>query len=262
MPKPPLWFYIGDLHVLGDTGLAINGYPVGSKQKRPYDSSDDQKWLAACWQEAVDFISLAALDYRIGLGLGGDITDGVQHHGSTQTQGTHADQREVAIELLKPLVSVATWAYGILGTEAHAGQQGDDDRAVYHALGIDFYEKLEAEIEGRTILHAHHGVPVGTRDNTAEGGAISLLKDIQARRKDDGKPHPSLIVGHHRHRTFRPLYLRDTWIAVCPCWQFPTYYGNNWPFSEVSIGYLMYDPISNHLERVTFKRGSHVKRFV
>ncbi|MBK9496802.1 MAG: hypothetical protein IPO08_20315 [Xanthomonadales bacterium] len=262
MPKTALWFYIGDTHVLSDTGLAIDGYEIGSKEKKPYVCGDSQKWLMSAWRDAVEFIELASLDYRVGIGFGGDIKDGTQHHGSTQTHGTPEDQRQMSFELLKPLVSVATWAYGILGTEAHTGPQGDDDRAIYTMLGIDYYDKLEAQIEGHTVLHAHHGVPVGTRDHTIESGAISLLKDIQARRKDEGKPHPSAIIGHDRHRSFRPLNMRDTWIAVCPCWQLPTYYGNNWPFSDVSIGFLMWDVQHNKLERVTYRQESHVKRFI
>lgn len=215
-----------------------------------------------CWRDMVEFIELSALDYRVGVAFGGDIKDGTQHHGSTQTHGTPEDQREMSVELLKPLVSVATWCYGVTGTEAHAGVQGDDDRAIYTALGVDSFDNLECEIEGRTVLHAHHGIPVGQRENTLESGAISLLKDIQQRRLQQGRKPASLVVGHDRHRTFEPVHLRGAWIAVCPCWQLPTYYGNNWPFSDVSIGFLMYDPISNHLQRVTYQRDSHARRFI
>lgn len=132
MPKPKpvrtaLAVFVGDLHCGGDTGLAFPGFKIPSKQARPYSASTDQQWLYSCWQDFNKQIKSRATGHRLFVGFGGDMIDGVAHHGTTQTSGTYSDQVLMAAELVKPLVSMADDALGITGTAAHVGDVGEND---------------------------------------------------------------------------------------------------------------------------------------
>ena len=262
MGKPIIGFFIGDAHVLGDTGLCIPGFHVGSKDKRPYSASYKQKWLYDKFRDFTQFVELLSVEYDLFIGIGGDNVDGVMHHESTQTCGTRQDQIDMAVELFKPLVGMARWCYGVTGTAAHVGDVGDDDRAVYEALGVDYSDFFELEISGRLLWWSHHGLPVGTREHTLENGAMALVRDIDARCMRDGKRKPDAIVGHDRHRTFEPFNLRGVSAAVSPCWQLPTYYGMRWPFTQVSVGYLMWRVSENVIERRLYEQPSRTVRAI
>lgn len=258
--KPYIGVFVGDLHVGGDTALCKPGFPVGSKDKRPYQPSANQQWLFEQWQNFYNTIKQRCKGHLVFVGLGGDLVDGVQHHDTTQTWGNHDDQRAMAIDLLKPLVGLADHAYGLLGTAAHVGDQGDEDAAIYTALHVDYDHRWQLNIGGRVLWWAHHGLPVGTREHTLENGAIAMLRDIEARCYREGIAKPSAIIAHDRHRAFEPVTLRGMSSAVCPCWQLSTHYGHKWPFRDVNIGGLIWDTAANKIEVIRYEQAQHVRR--
>jgi hypothetical protein len=198
---------------------------------------------------------------RVFVGIGGDSVDGVLHHDSTQTWGTTNDQRSMAIELFRPIVGLADDALGILGTDAHVGDQGDDDAAIYEALHMDYAPVFKLDIDGRCLWWAHDGIPIGRRDHLEENAAITMIRDIQARCRRRGERAPDAIVGHDKHITFEPPMIRGTTIAICPCWQLSTSYGyNNWPYVEPTIGGLIWDLPSNRIERIVYGQTQAVRR--
>ncbi len=257
--KPIVGLFVGDAHVMGDTGLCVPDMPVGSKDQRPYSASYKQRWLYERYQDLKQFAELLAMEYRLFVGIGGDNVDGVMHHDSTQTYGTPQDQVNMAVELFKPLVSLATFAHGVTGTASHVGDVGNDDRAVYELLGIEYSDYYQLEIGGERLLHwAHHGLPVGKRDHTEEDGAARLAKDVEIRCLRKGERVPDAIVGHDRHRSFKPFMMRDISVAVCPCFQLPTYYGMTWPHDSVDIGYLIWHFDSNRIERIIYEQPERI----
>lgn len=257
--KPVLGVFVGDLHVGSDTGLCLPGYRIASKQSRPYAASVDQKWLHDRWQEFIADVKTRAKGKRLFVGLGGDLVDGVNHHNTTQTSGVYSDQVQMAIELLKPLVNAADLAYGMTGTAAHVGDCGDNDRSIYHHFKLDVVERGWVWIANRLILWKHHGAGVGALDWTKENTMITRIKSIRAECLEFGIPLPNAIIVHHNHRTYDPVYVRQTWGAVCGCWQFPTYYGNSF-LSSVNIGGLVYDMGANQIERIEYRQAPQVIR--
>jgi hypothetical protein len=103
-------------------------------------------------------------------------------------------------------------------------------------------------------------MPIGTRKHTEENGAINLIRDIEARCNVDGIGKPAAIIGHDRHRSFEPVNVRGISAAVCPCWQFSTYYGFRWPFTNVNIGGLLWDVPSNKIEVVKYAKEQRARR--
>jgi hypothetical protein len=262
MPKqkpvlPALAVFVGDLHCGGDTGLALPGFKIPSKQARPYSASTDQQWLYECWRDFNKQIKSRATGHRLFVGFGGDMVDGVAHHGTTQTSGTYSDQVLMAAELVKPLVGMADDALGITGTAAHVGDVGENDAALYESMHIDSAAFYNVKIGGKRLWWSHHGVPVGAREWTKENGAVTLARDVADYCRNEGIDKPDAIIGHDRHKTFEPVTVRGITIGLTPCWQLPTYYGYHWPFKSVTIGALLWYPEAGRMEIIKYAQAQH-----
>lgn len=254
--KPVISLWLGDTHVMSDTGLCMPNFKIGSKQKRPYVVSADQQWLFDNLQTLVKDFKRRAIGKRVFVGLGGDLVDGVNHHGTTQTTGVYSDQVQMAIELLKPIVGMADLCYGVTGTAAHVGDAGDNDRSFYYHFGIDVVEDGWIRIDKRLFRWQHHGVAVGKEENR-ENPMINKIKSVRYECLEYGYPLPDAIITHDRHRSFDPVYVRKVWGAVCPCWQLPTNYGSGF-IERVNIGALIYDFEANKLERIDYSKAPQV----
>jgi len=252
--RPALAVFVGDLHCGGDTGLALPGFKIPSKQSRPYSASSDQQWLYDSWIDFNNRIKQLAKGHRLFVGLGGDMIDGVAHHGTTQTSGTYSDQVLMAAELVRPLVGMADEALGITGTAAHVGDCGESDSSLYEMLHMDSAAFYNVIIGGKRLWWSHHGVPVGQREWTLENGAVTLARDVAMWASSNGLPAPDAIIGHDRHRTFEPVTVRGITVGLTPCWQLPTYYGYKWPFKSVTIGALIWYPDLGKMETITYAK--------
>jgi len=252
--RPALAVFVGDTHCGGDTGLALPGFKIPSKQSRPYSVSTDQQWLYDSWLDFNNRIKQLAKGHRLFVGLGGDMIDGVQHHGTTQTSGTYSDQVLMAAELVRPLVGMADEALGITGTAAHVGDCGESDAALYESLHMDYAPFFSVNLSGRRLWWSHHGVPVGAREWTKENGAVTLARDVADYCRNEGMARPDAIIGHDRHRTFEPVTVRGITVGLTPCWQLPTYYGYHWPFKSVTIGALLWWVDACKMELITYAK--------
>jgi hypothetical protein len=251
MPKPTLSVFVGDLHVGSHTGVCVPGYMMGGwdkEKKRPYSASLEQKRLAKAFDKMLCKVKELAKGHRIALKLGGDLVDGVNHHGTTETTGNVTDETDMATELLLPWLNAADDVKGVTGTESHVGSKGDWDSIVYTKLGVSYDAKWNIVEDGKRLWWAHHGIRVGGRDWLLENSAVLLAKDVESRCLRMGKPKPDLIVAHHAHRTFPPITIRGITITVCPCWQLSTYYGDSIaPFSDVDLGIVTWKPGTNEV---------------
>src|SRR3990167_11136580 len=124
MPKPNLVIAVGDFHAGGTTAIAIP-FPLADGQ--PVNPSLYQNWLKAQFDALVETSKREAVGHWVTVLEGADRVDGVGHHGTTQTVGTRKNQRDMAKEILRPLVSIADRAYALLGTDSHVGSNGEED---------------------------------------------------------------------------------------------------------------------------------------
>lgn len=251
-PLPWLNLFIGDTHVLSDTGLVIDQYPLGSKEKRPYPASSSQLWLYKSFQDLLQQTKQRALDHRLAVHFGGDMCDGVQHHGSTQTTGTPEDQIDMTVKLLKPFVDISDYACGVTGTEAHVQQQGSSDATIYRELGISAIgAHLETIFDGRLLWQRHHGISAGSREWTKDNALFLMAKDLHFYCTERAIRPPDCVIGHDRHKSPHPIAAYGISVAVCGCWQLPTYFGDRW-LKSTDIGALFWTPKSNHIERLMY----------
>lgn len=237
--------FVGDTHTGSTTALA------------PESRCDNaaQVWLLERWRENLNKLKTAAKGKDLLLFLGGDLVEG-RHHGSLQVWGNHKEQRDAAVELLMPLVNLAAEVYAVPGTEAHAGDDGEDDRTVAQELGAKTVAQHQIiDVDGYLLSWAHHGITVGKADWNEDNGMISaarILDDYYARRP--ALRRPSVVISHHAHRMPRPVTLRDMTVGVCGCWQLPTPHGYKIaPRSPVTIGTLLWT-VGDKLERWPYEQ--------
>ena len=235
MAKPILPVVVGDTH-------HGSRYAIGHAEQ-----------LRGHWATMVDEVKHRARGHDLLVMIGGDVVEGQQHR-THQSIGNAKDQRDLAVDFLQPLVNLATYAYGITGTEAHANDAGSDDAQVYETLGVEWAEGgATLEIGGWTIDWAHHGVGVPPVLRNEANGLIERIKKTVERANAEGRTVPSHVIRHHAHRSPKPVFFEGVWGAVCPCWQLSTGYAKKVADGILpSIGYLVINPKSSAIERRLF----------
>lgn len=254
--KDWLCVLLGDLHVLSHTGLVIPNHPIQSADNRKYSASPRQEWLYSCWMDFLAYVKAKAKDHHIALMFGGDGIDGPAHHRTLHTFGNRRDAVDMAVELLKPFANIASAHFGLTGTDAHVGEGGEDDVSIAKELGLDVREVWELEIGGRKLLWAHEAVRVGQRRNTIDSGMIALAKDIDDECQfDPQRFRPDIIIGHHVHRSPRPVTVRGITVATVGCWQLSTPWAlQRFPFKSVDVGALLWKPRTMEVERKIYSQ--------
>lgn len=234
MAKAPFVLFVGDLH-------------AGSRQSiRPDPQTKEQAVLLAHWKAVIARAKVEARGHEFWLMLGGDLIEGFHHESAEHYGGTLAEQREMAVALLQPLANMADKARAILGTEAHGGRLGEDDRTVARELGVkpEHIRRKHGEIIGGQLLWwFHQGPAPGRNARTEYNPVVAMLRDVRIYQALAGQPAPALIVWHHVHRTLAPLTVDGITAAICPCWQDQTYWAaQNWPLTRPDIGALAWWP--------------------
>ncbi|MHA2054584.1 MAG: hypothetical protein ACW99F_13410, partial [Candidatus Hodarchaeales archaeon] len=159
----------------------------------------------------------------------GDSIDGV-HHGSV-TQITHniKDQKNIALQVLEPVIAKAEKYYHIRGTEAHVGKSSAHDEDVARQLNAIPDEQgnfaryeLWLSMNKKLIHFSHHISGTGSSSYESTGVYRELVESfVQAGRFGD-RP-PDMIVRGHRHRYFKTEVGGRTSV-VLPGWQLKTPY--------------------------------------
>lgn len=247
MTKPIMCVFLGDTHVGSNSGLCKPGFILGGaekrKQRKCYGTLDQER-LYKSFASIRNQIKTAAKGYRLFVMLGGDLVDGVNHHGTSETYGNRADQIAMAIDILSPWVAMADMTYGVTGTDAHVGHEGEDDRIVYSDLCPEHYAaKFNLVLDGKRLWWAHHGVKVGGKVWTESNAMYALANDVYFRCLKNGIPKPNLIVAHDQHRSPDSITSHDISVAITPCFQMSTYFGDTIaPFTDTDLGVLTWIP--------------------
>ena len=222
--------------------------------KTPYSLSADQNWLSDCFQDALLRVKTLAVGHRVFVGLGGDLVEGINHHGSTQTSGIPSTQAGMAVQLLLPWATMADALYAVRGTDDHTGPEGDGDNSVARELGakIDYHWTLG--IENRILDWAHHGISVAQNPQSEMNGMKLAAEKTYWFHRDRELPVPTTMIRHHAHRSPRPIEWRGIRVGVCGCWQLSTSFGYKIAGGlPPSIGLLLWWPETNVLERINYE---------
>lgn len=202
------------------------GSYISSKfQKEVY-----KKWLEF-WHEWVPLVTKKEPYIVV---CNGDMIDGVHHNATTQISHNLQDQKNIAVQIMKPILSLPHCErfYMIRGTEVHTGHTGCDEEAIAKELNAvktkeGEYSRYELWIrfgENNLCHFTHH---VGTT-NSAAYESTAIYKELVEAYNECGRWNerpPNCIIRSHRHRSFKIEVPSDSGqsIAICtPGWQLKT----------------------------------------
>lgn len=254
------WVHIGDTHAGSKLAPLVNFTDADGVN---YSPSRLQAVLNGYAAEVLSEVKALVKGHDVVVGFGGDLVDGVSHHGTTQTIGNHNDQRDLAVELLRPWLNMAGKAYGLLGTDAHVGDNGQQDTSVCKELGVEARHHWRIETAGRLLDWAHH---ISGNRRFPESAALNLAKrisdDISKRnreidrlnRENEALPEakraepleheriPDMIVRHHMH-VYAATKFEETQSVIVPGWQAQTSYTRKLdPAGLLSVGVVVWWP--------------------
>ena len=206
-----------------------------------YSPSRVQLALLKFWKQMLAEVKTQARGHDLYLHLGGDLVDGVHHHGSTQTVGDVNDQRALAAQMLLPLATMSKRIYALLGTDAHVGQSGAEDKSVAKELGAEARHRWRMLSGGKVLDWAHHA-GLGRKPWTQENAPASLANKIKAECDDRGQRRPDLVVRHHVHR-FVKAHAKGIDVFTCPGWQAQSSFSRRLdPAELLSVGAVLWYP--------------------
>lgn len=215
--REPFVVWIGDLHA-GSTVAPGVAYTSADGAPRPL--SRLQERLVDLLDQAWADTQRAAAGCDIVLLLGGDLIDGDRHHGTHQTNGSVNEQIEWAEQLLKPWADIAAQGYGLLGTDAHVGHNGTDDKTVCGRLGFPAKQFWRLRIGGRLLDWAHHAS--GSRKPwLSASGPVSLANKTFYEYLEHDEELPSVIARHHMHYP-NHVMAKGIQVVSVPGWQAQT----------------------------------------
>lgn len=249
MTRPACYIFLGDLHAGSKLAPLVNFTDADGVN---YSPSRLQAVLNGYAAEILSEVKALVKGHDVVVGFGGDLVDGVAHHGTTQTIGNHNDQRDLAVELLRPWLNLAGRAYGLLGTDAHVGDNGQQDTSVCKELGVEARHHWRIETAGKLLDWAHH---IGGNRRYPERAALALAQrisdDISKRNREidrmPGKrpPHeriPDMVVRHHMH-VYAATKYEETQSVIVPGWQAQTSFTRKLdPAGLLSVGCVVWFP--------------------
>lgn len=247
---PTCHVFLGDLHAGSKLAPLVpftddDGIDYSSKQTRT------SAVLAGFLAQALADVKQAALGHTLVLHLGGDLVDGVAHHDTTQTVGDWRAQRALAVQLLQPWVNAADALHGLQGTDAHVGDNGDEDKTVCEKLGVPVKPFWRLDCSGRVLDWAHH-VGLSGKWWTKENSLVALANNTRAEYLERGERPPDMIVRHHVHRHAR-AHAKGTDIVTCFGWQSMTSHVYRFaPNQLLTVGVVLWFPETNGIKPLPY----------
>ena len=194
--------------------------------------SDFQKKLWEMWEQFWKWVDEQTKGEPWDLVHMGDSLDGVHHNSTSQITHNLEDQRDIALDILRPIVAKCKKRggrfYMIRGTPVHSGESGCDEENIAQQLeatpnkqGNHARFDLWKDLDGSTINFMHH---VGTvSSNAYEATAVNKeLTEMYVEAARWGYRAPDMICRAHRHRMIQiqiPTAAGRGWAVVGPAWQ-------------------------------------------
>ncbi len=201
-----------------------------------YEPSRIQKALYNWWQKFWgEWMPEATRGEDFILVHNGDIIDGIHHKSTTQISHNINDQKNLAIEMLEPIIALphCKGYYQIRGTEAHAGQAQEYEENIAQQLGAvsnedGQYSRYDLWLKfGEHKLLAHFSHHIGTT-NSASYESTAVHKELIEAYVEAGRwgvQPPDCVIRSHRHRFYKtelPSKNDSAISVVTPSWQLKT----------------------------------------
>jgi hypothetical protein len=186
-------------------------------------------WWREFWEE---FVPQATNGEPYLVVNNGDVIDGCHHHSTTQISHNIADQKALAVAVLRDVVQRCEGRYyHVRGTEAHVGQSAVYEEEVAEQLGArpnQFGQHARWELWlnlcGHLIHFLHHIGTTGSSHHEASAVNAELAHEFTEAARY-GERIPSVVVRSHRHRCIEVrLPIKGGWGSsiVTPAWQLKT----------------------------------------
>ena len=198
--------------------------------------SELQKKLLLMWNDFWgEFVPRATRNEEFILVHNGDIIDGIHHNSVTQITQNIADQRKMAIQMMRPILDNPKCRayYHIRGTEAHVGKSGQDEEDIARQLNAipnaeNNYARWELWLRfGDKGLLTHFTHHISTTNSAAYESTAVYKEYIEACVDSArwGYEPPDAVIRSHRHRHFKIEIASKNTNAisvVTPGWQLKT----------------------------------------
>lgn len=232
---------IGDLHAGCQYGLCPpEGITLDGGGH--YEPSELQCKVWAWWREMWDdWVPRVTRGEPFGLVLNGDTTDGRHHNSTTQISHNLSDQRNLALDILRPVVETLARRddggpvlYMNRGTEAHVGPAGESEEMLGEALNAiqtetGRYTRLELSLrvggDGGPLCNVTHHIGTTGRTHYESSGPMGELGEIYTEAGRWGDEIPDFIIRSHRHRHMKievATHKGYGIVEVTPGWQLKT----------------------------------------
>jgi predicted phosphodiesterase len=204
--KPAIVAIVSDTHIGSTTALSLSEWDCdtgnintdGTMIYQLYKSTIAQDWIYSCWLDYWEYVKkLAGKKYRIVSIHLGDIIDGF-HQRYIQSISNIDDQRNMAVEILRPIVNMSDNFYIIRGTECHAGESAQNEVSIARELGVKALWEGIFNVNGITIDCAHHG-RASKRAWSSSASSIAAEAIHDAVIDAPQRPIPRYVFRGHMH---------------------------------------------------------------
>lgn len=225
--------YTGDIHANSTTALMppIIQLDDGGQVK----ASKLQRWVWGRWVAFHKEVAAekARLGWPVFVILNGEIADD-NHHATTQLITKNpADQLQLAVATLQPLLDVADYIFVTRGTAAHSGPSSAMDEIIAHDIGAipnkegnHSWWNWRGEIAGVRMDVAHHPGTGHARPWTRGADANRLAAMITYRYAEREMRIPHLVIRGHNHKYSDSFQNHPCRAVILPSWQLTTDFGH------------------------------------
>ena len=221
---------VSDIHGGCGTALPPPGDDFPLIDKGSYRPSPMQLTIRDWWDEFWgEWVPNRTEGEPYAIAVNGECIDGVHHGSTTQISHNLADQKAIAVAILKPLVEkCGGLLYVLSGTPAHSGESGCDDEGVAKELGAiqdtrGRYARYELwKRVGKALVHlTHHIGTTGSQHYESTAVHKEMCEAFTEAGRWNNEP-PDFVVRSHRHRHFMTRITTHKGMAesiVTPGWQ-------------------------------------------
>ena len=185
--------------------------------------------------------------------VNGDTTDGRHHNSTTQISQNLSDQKNLAAEILAPIVEKCAVVdgvkqfYMIRGTETHVGASGENEEMLAKELGAipnDVGSHARYELWLRLggpdgcLCHIMHHIGTTGRTHYESSALMGELGESLLESARWNQEPPDVIIRSHRHRMSKvdiPTSKGDGICIVTPGWQLKTPFVYKIPGGRVTM---------------------------
>ena len=193
-------------HCSPDTELADDVPIQGRAGKHPVSLTAVQQAIHKVSEDALLWVKNNCRGYQKWYIDLGEVMQGNLHRENLQTSDMD-EQKMIAVDTIKPFLSVCKGGRFMQGTSWHESSNGTNVKNVVSELkgrfkskDIQFMNKLRVNIDGFTIQFSHHGVNTSKIKHLEGNAAYNAAKNMLNESLIENESYPDLVFSAHCHK--------------------------------------------------------------